>query len=380
MPLVRNGKTDVRRGTLEHNSIIGRNARDLIQAHKGPEYRVTIPSLDEYVSFTRRLVTPVYSADANLIVSLLDIHVSPPSTDQGPPAPLEILESGTGHGSLTLHLARAIHAANTLPPPFPSKTQRQILGEKATGNKPESAASEGQKDPEAVSPEDQVQQEWDSWRAQRGAVIHTVDIAPKFSAHAEKIVRGFRRGMYTGDVDFYVSSVEDWIAEQTRRRTRGLLSNKMDPFLSYAILDMPSAHKRIPNVAPIMKDDGVLAVFMPSVTQIGDCVDIIRQQRLPFILEKAVELGTGISSGRLWDVRFAVKKGASNDAVDGKRAVEGEEQNGEETASESEPDAGTSSEKSGEEESVLVCRPKVGARIVGGGFVGIFRRMKHSPS
>lgn len=33
--LVRNGRTETRRGTLEHDSIIGRSARDLVQAHKG---------------------------------------------------------------------------------------------------------------------------------------------------------------------------------------------------------------------------------------------------------------------------------------------------------------------------------------------------------
>lgn len=312
--------------------------------------------------------------------------MSHPSPDQGSSAPLEILEAGTGHGSLTLHLARAIHAANTPPPPCPSRSQRQFVGQETAGSKPE-ASEEALKD--NAPPADKIQQDWDSWRAQRGAVIHTVDIAPKFSAHAEKIVRGFRRGMYTGNVDFYVSRVEDWISEQTRRRAqRGLLSSKTEPFLSYAILDMPSAHRRIPHVAPIMKDDGVLAVFMPSVTQIGECVDIIRRRRLPFYLEKAVELGTGISSGRLWDVRFAVKKSASNDAVDGRRAVVGEENQAEQaaaaaggeeaSASESEPDVvgGASPEKSEEQESVLVCRPKVGARIVGGGFVGIFRRIK----
>lgn len=34
-PLVRDGKTDTRRGTLEHNSIIGKKVRALVQAHKG---------------------------------------------------------------------------------------------------------------------------------------------------------------------------------------------------------------------------------------------------------------------------------------------------------------------------------------------------------
>lgn len=299
--------------------------------------------------------------------------MSRPSPGQNSAAPLEILEAGTGHGSLTLHLARAIHAANTTPPPFPLRSQVQNLDQETAGNK-RKAPAEAQKD---TPQKDQVQQEWDSWRAQRGAVIHSVDIKPNFAKHAEKIVRGFRRGIYTGEVDFYVSPVENWIAEQTRRRTSGQFIKKVHPFLSYAILDMPSAHTRMPQVAPIMKIDGVLAIFMPNITQIADCVEILRRQRLPFSHEKTVELGTGISSGRLWDVKFAIKKAASNNAVDRKRAAEGENQTDSgEGASESEPDLSASSEKSEEENTVLTCRPKVGERIVGGGFVAIFRRIQ----
>lgn len=84
-PLKKGSKTEVRRGVLRHDSIIGQRVRDLIQAHKGvlhwinpglgcwkeeqsmanfchllgPEYRLSHPSLDEYVALTPRLVTPV---------------------------------------------------------------------------------------------------------------------------------------------------------------------------------------------------------------------------------------------------------------------------------------------------------------------------------
>ncbi|THC99080.1 hypothetical protein EYZ11_001476 [Aspergillus tanneri] len=58
-PLQKGQKTNVRRGSLLHESIIGRRVRDRIQAQKGPEYRVTLPTLDEYVVLTPRLVTPV---------------------------------------------------------------------------------------------------------------------------------------------------------------------------------------------------------------------------------------------------------------------------------------------------------------------------------
>ncbi|PTU18416.1 hypothetical protein P175DRAFT_0526162 [Aspergillus ochraceoroseus IBT 24754] len=383
-PLRKGQKSDVRRGQLEHDQIIGRRVRDLVQARKGPEYRLTLPTLEEYVALTPRLVTPIYAADANLIVSLLDIHVAPPADgDDGRP-PLEILESGTGHGSLTLQLARAIQAANSLPPLLPEESQIQYLQGRPGRPGDDQPQTNGQ-GAEGDKPVDQTQEQWDTWRAQRKAIIHTVDVSPKFSAHAETIVREFRRGIYAGNVDFYVGHVENWIMEQVRRRQQQTRSSNLlpsfrksdtspEPFLTHAILDMPSSHLRIPHVARILKRDGILAVFMPSVTQIGECVDLIRQQKLPFILEKAVELGPGISNGRLWDIRFAVKKSRADPSswTESSSEPAGEEPVEEETA-----EAQAVEETPAKDpETALVCRPKVGSRIVGGGFVGIFRRIE----
>ncbi|KAL2820210.1 S-adenosyl-L-methionine-dependent methyltransferase [Aspergillus cavernicola] len=401
-PLRRGQKSDVRRGKLQHDQIIGRRVRDRVQAQKGPDYRLTLPTLDEYVALTPRLVTPIYAADASLIVSLLDIHVAQPGDGDTTHQPLEILESGTGHGSLTLQLSRAIQAANSLPPPIPAASQVKHL-ERRPIRPDETETNSSPQTPIGTDKEvDPVQQTWDTWRAERKAIIHTVDVSPKFSAHAETIVRGFRRGIYAGNVDFYVGPAENWIAEQIRRRTPipstfslTKLHQTPEPFLTHAILDMPSANLRIPYVTPILKRDGILAVFMPSVTQIGECVDLIRKQNLPLVLEKAVELGSGISSGRLWDVRFAVKKSRADPSSWTKS-----DETVVDTEPESETETGAATEESsvsssGEEtlieqteteaqakepESALVCRPKVGTRIVGGGFVGIWRRVEDFPN
>ncbi|PYH84506.1 hypothetical protein BO82DRAFT_430192 [Aspergillus uvarum CBS 121591] len=414
-PLRKGGRTDVRRGRLEHNDIIGRRVRDLIPSHKGPEYRLYLPTLEEYVAMTPRLVTPIYSADANLIVSLLDIHVAPSSDPEQ--APLEILESGTGHGSLTLHLARAIQGANSIPPPFPTTSQVEDLvpsrtssqppaspASITTGATPEPAASTSDSTTTTTTSETDptetlaTQMAWDNWRSQRKAVIHTVDITHKTARHAESLVRGFRRGIYAGNVDFYSGPVETWVEAQKQERSRSAASadnqtttttaaseTEVDPFLSYAILDMPSAHLRIPHVTSILKRDGLLAVFTPSVTQIGDCLELIRRERLPLIQEKVVELGNGISSGRLWDVRHATRKakdtlseagaGASSVSEEG---VEGEQEGavGEEAAEGTAATTSASSSAEQDADRVLVCRPKVGTRIVGGGFIGIWRRIE----
>ncbi|WEW57656.1 hypothetical protein PRK78_003123 [Emydomyces testavorans] len=372
-PLERNKRTGVSRGAIEHSDIIGKRPRDLVPARKGAEYRITFPTLEEYATWTPRLVTPVYPADASLIVSLLDIHVSAPSNEENAPgAPLEILEAGTGHGSLTLQLSRAINGANTRSPPIPPNSQQKVIPEN-----PSDEANTGKT--EASDESDSRQKAWDTWRAGRRAIIHTVEISAKHSSHAEKIVRGFRRGMYAGNVDFYVASVENWIEHQNLYRNKSLFSKTLKPYLSYAILDMPSAHLRIPYVCPIIKVDGILAVFMPNVTQIGDCVKIIKDKRLPLVLEKAVELGTGISSGRLWDIRMAVRRPspslakeltqATRDGSEGERSGDSPESGSQDMSTSTSiqaPQAG---------DAVLICRPKVGERIVGGGFVGIWRRI-----
>ena len=309
-----------------------------------------------------------------MIVSLLDIHAPPPSSHGSEDETLEILEAGTGHGSLTLYLSRAINGANSCPPPIPKASQLQVLHAQQQPDEGVAKTAANQ-----VAEVDSLQHEWDGWRSHRRAVLHTVDVSLKYSSRAEGNVRGFRRGIYAGNVDFYVSTVENWIQEQIRRRSRRLPSGTVDPFLNYALLDMPSAHLRIPLVAPILKTDGILAVFMPNITQIGDCVSVIREERLPLTLDKAVELGTGISSGRLWDLRMVTPRPNKNLTTD---SVEKEPEQATEDMLEDSSDNGpgenvtTPSMAQTKGEPVLVCRPKVGDRIRGGGFVGIWRKMK----
>lgn len=309
-----------------------------------------------------------------------------PAADETQP-PLEILESGTGHGSLTLHLARAIHAANTTPPPLPDHSQIKYL--KGRTLRPNETAEQIEKAEPTSSP---AQEEWDAWRAQRKAIVHTVDVGAKYSALAEKNVRGFRRGMYAGNTDFYVGPVEMWVAQQKELRRK--TGDTVEPFLSHVILDMPSANLRISEVTPILKRDGLLVVFVPSITQIGECLQLIKDQGLPLVQEKVIELGHSISGGRAWDLRFATKKSgadpstwaASSNSESTTSESEGMTSESEDMTSESEAEEQTSDTDSAEitpermtkEESVLVCRPKVGLRTQGGGFVGVWRRIEKS--
>lgn len=293
-------------------------------------------------------------------MSLLDIHVDTPSSAWSPDPPLEILEAGTGHGALTLHLSRAIHAAN---PPIPRS--------------PVYATSEEQEPEDAVylgeSVADLQDASLESWKQHRRAIIHTLDISSKHSKHAWKIVQGFRGGMYAGNIDFHVGDVSAWIAAQQAARKSD------EPFLTHVFLDLPNANHHLANVAPALHVNGMLAVFNPSITQIAECVETIREQRMPYLLDQVVELGAGTI--REWDVR-AVRPRASLRKVEPQDLVEAASQeaigsNGPQKARNDE--LAEDLEKQ-EEKWAIVCRPKAGQLVVGGGFLGLWRRMEKAVS
>lgn len=297
----------------------------------------------------------MYPSDTNLIVSLLDIHVDTPSNTTTPQPPFEILEAGTGHGALTLHLARAVHAGN---PPLAKVPDYAINVEE-----PEDAVYLGETmtDLQATAVE--------SWKSSRRAIVHTLDISSKHSKHAEKIVQGFRHGLYAGNVDFHVGDISEWLASQ--RVTR----QTEEPFLNHVFLDLPNADTHLANVVPALKVNGLLAVFNPSITQIAQCVEKIREDRLPYLLDRVVELGAGTI--REWDVRAVrprstLKKSDAKESPDASTGesidpVKGQEARDDELAE---------TLATEEEKWAMVCRPKAGQMVVGGGFLALWRRME----
>jgi len=232
----------------------------------------------------------------------------------------------------------------------------------------------------------------EEWKKMRKAIVHTVDFSAERSAHAERVVRGFRHGLYAGNVDFHVGDVSEWIQKEIEDRveSQGVGDPTEDiasgAFLSHVILDLPSTHLHIENVTPALQVNGALAVFNPSITQIGACVQMIRKKRLPYILETVVELGAGSTGGRDWDVKAvkpravlkaesAVKKTAVD--TDGDVSNEKKQELGLPTAEEKTRDEEEVEEVKREDEGwEMICRPKVGIRVVGGGFLGVWRRMR----
>ncbi|KAI8937696.1 hypothetical protein NX059_005397 [Plenodomus lindquistii] len=350
--------TDTHRGVIKHADIIGKEPRQIVQSSKGSSYRIHKPTLAEYVRLTPRLVTPIYPSDANLIVSLLDIHVDTPSGGPRTEPPLEILEAGTGHGALTLHLSRAIHAANPPLPKTPSYTSSQE-------EEPEDAVYLG----ESMADLDHSARA--SWKSNRRAVVHTLDISEKYSKHARKIVEGFRGGMYAGNVDFHVGDISEWIASQRASRKTD------NSFLSHVFLDLPNANSHFANVAPALQVNGILAVFNPSITQIVDCVETVREQNLPYLLDQVIELGAGTI--REWDVR-AVKPRATVRKPDARDSSQSSSEESVDAVNGQDARDGELAEDLAklEEKWAMVCRPKAGQQVVGGGFLGIWKRMEPS--
>lgn len=408
-PLSPEKEWNAQASSISHSDVIGKSYRSSIKSqkgHKNQTFILTHPTLEEYATHRKRLAQPIYPLDAAAIVTLADIHEDEtggmgfgrvtgtardllypefPETrqlhnesedsqveDATPienaepevyphPKPFlkmrQYLEAGTGHGSLTLAICRAIHGANY---------EYRRSGQKFD----------------------------------RGAVLHSIDRNANHSKNGRVNVRDFRRGMYIGDVEFHLAeSPEKWLQEKGDVWRKVALGEDVDPkdlkdsrygdavenespeqvaqdepkevvsdavsetisekpednsnsqefefetpgsFLSGAFLDLPSPEFSLNTIADRLITDAPLVIFCPSISQIQDLVEAVRvDETIDMTLTNTVELLPGISGGsmRAWDVRSTVVR-----------------------------DTG---------EVVKVCRPRVGTGVTGGGFVAVFRKLPY---
>lgn len=274
---------------------------------------------------------------------------------------MEILEGGTGHGSLTLHLARAIHSANPAPDddlslPIPIATEGAPI---------------------------------EPMMKKRQAVIHTIDISERHSQHAQQTVSGFRQGMYYRDIDFHFGDVSEWIEHQFLSRGLDAKKLKDKAFLSHVALDMADAHQHLEKAASALHVDGGLLVFNPSITQIVAAVKTVKEKYLPLRLDRVLELGASMTGGKEWDVRCVRPRAKiqAEDAAGKAKAVAIEAQLGIEPASDGLNESADNNTNNRDPDNVeildrpdegeaMVCRPKVGYIVTGGGFVAHFKKMK----
>ncbi len=288
-------------------------------------------------------------------MSLLDLNLTRPGeeADEDDGAPFEVFEAGTGMGSLSLHIARALHAAN---PPVPAALRHLLRSSPlarsvaASGGVLELSAG----DAALLS----------AYRSSRRAVLQTLDRSGKHTRAAYKLVRHFRRAQYLADVDFHVGAVDAYVGER-------LAASGGRPVFARAVLDLPAAHRHAAALVRALHPNAVLVVFSPSVSQIAEFQAwALESEGAGLQLEKVLELPTtstadgvrdGGCGGRHWDVKI----------VKPKPAPPGE---GEETlpgADVAEDDGSAAVE---EREPVVVMRPKVGGRVAGGGFIAVYRK------
>ena len=215
----------------------------------------------------------------------------------------------------------------------------------------------------------------------RQAVIHTVDASSKHSKQAERTVKGFRQGIYANDIAFHVGDVSQWIDEQVYNRGLG---PDQKAFLSHIVLDMPSSFQHVEKAALVLRTHGSFLAFNPSITQIISLVKTVKQLNLPLLLDRVLELGPQ-SGGRERDVRAVIpraQRGVAQDSGmedDASRNAEKTSDDGSlaDLAERNASDEDNPPIHNHVQEMEMVCRPKVGHRVAGGGFLGLWRKMKH---
>lgn len=207
-------------------------------------------------------------------------------------------------------------------------------------------------------------------------------MSEKHSNHAKKVVQEFRRGLYAHNINFHVGSVTDWAREHLEK-------SHGEPRLAHAFLDLPSPVDHLVAVTAALSPNGKLMVFTPSITTLIECCQAIRANGLDLFHETTVEFGNnGSTGGREWDLRQVIPRKQRASSSKNKADVEIKET--EIVSDESViDDLGPDSQ---EDESVIestdsdqvsldskwVCRPKVGERINGGGFLGIYVKRQRS--
>lgn len=314
------------------------------------------PTLGEYLTLSSRVVAPIYPADAEVIVGLLDLH-----PDAASPAEegevIRIFEAGTGHGSLTLHLARAIHAANAH---LPSSISDDHDGD--GGGDGGQHVNENER---------------------KRALIHTLDISPKHSAHAQKTIANYKRGLYTRNIAFHVGTPSSFLTSHSPSPSNSSTPPMKKEWITHALLDLPSSHNELPLLSSYLLPAAKLICFTPSITQILDAQRKVREENLPLYLEKVLELGMGVSGGKEWGVKFvrsrarlrastAVASSESGTESEGEGEGEGSGDNGDDHVRVVEEEVGAEED----DEWLVSCRPKVGKVVQGGGFVGLWSKIQ----
>lgn len=332
-------------GPIPHEDIIGKPFRSLISSPTGsgpsPHKYITVkPTLEEYVVNRRREAQPIYSLDASLIVELSGICVDYPllkeseTTALRAPSRWKLLnledpyDQFLHNEQLRRNQCLPKHLMTVEPPQQflecgtgHGSLTLNILKEIHSGN----AFYDGQND------------------NSRGTILHSLDRNEKHMKIGVKNVKHYNRGIYWPDVEFHLvdGGPREWLETDEAHYYRHDVGRapKDDPFLSGIFLDMPSPELQLEELSAALLVDSPLVVFVPSVMQVWDCLSLAKKQGIRLTLTKVYELMAGSGGGgmREWDLRKVSIRETGQDGI--------------------------------------VVRPKVGVRTVGGGFIGVFKKL-----
>ncbi|KAI8088860.1 S-adenosyl-L-methionine-dependent methyltransferase [Halteromyces radiatus] len=206
-PLEEEGIRHVKGGSIRHNQLLGIPVRSIIKTHNDSTgYMAHFPTLDEYVVNVPRACTPIYPKDACTIVQLLDVAPGH-----------RILEAGTGNGSLTLHLARAVSG---------------------------------------------------------GGHIDTVDMRDTHSKTAQKHIERFERGKYQSLVTYWVGKLSDVLSKNVTTL------HTTEEMYDGVVLDMPDPSEELSTILPLLRNDRFIVCYLPNMTQVLDLMQTIQDMPL----------------------------------------------------------------------------------------------------
>lgn len=285
-PLREGGFRDNNVGRLSHDSMIGKTPLSTVETQLGAKFTLHWPSLDEYSTRVKRQASIMYPKDATTAVHLLDLFPG-----------AHVLEAGTGNGSMTMYI------------------QRAILGP--------------------------------------GSHLDTVDIRNNHSLQAEQNIERFWRGMYRPGITFWrsVGGLQRVIKRLTgedqgqnhypgsgsssaQEQDSIVLNKDGQPMTALELkrkelteanevlppnphpkghqydaisLDLPDTLTVLEDLLPLLKPDRPMCLYMVNMSQVLELVQWMRKNGAGYSVEKVLEVGWKEWSVRSAAVRSKVK-------------------------------------------------------------------------
>ncbi|KAG0344535.1 hypothetical protein BG004_004370 [Podila humilis] len=288
-PLQPKAVRDTNFGRLFHDQFIGLAPTSTVTTHKGiTPYTVHWPTLDEYCTKVKRQATIMYPKDATSAVHLLDLFPG-----------AHVLEAGTGNGSMTMYIQRAIQSP---------KSHLDTVDIRSA---------------HSMQAEQNIERFWRGmyrpgitfWRSVGGLqrVIKRLtgqdikkDTFPASSPSlASSSASSSSLPAMTADMDNISSrSTSEEKEDELENEDEKLLPENPHPAghqYDAISLDLPDTKQVLLDLYPLLKVDRPLVLYMVNMSQILEMVQWLRKKNFEgYTLDKVVEI-----EWREWSVRSA---------------------------------------------------------------------------